>query len=197
MQVSTNHPGSWHDFDIFLANVGSWIGKLRKTAEEKQRAGSTHNYWQQLADKGYQGANSLPNVYMASPHKAASNRRLTPVQIAENCRIATDRIVCENFYGRLKLLWAVMRNRWRFSRDRYQLAFTNCVALVNHHILIGNPLRGEEQTWYRSHIEQLKEKANARKRKRDDQLAASHARRRQRLGLELPASSSPAPAASG
>lgn len=197
MRISTNLPGSRHDFDIYSANVGGWISNLKKTPEEKQRDGTNHDYWQQLADKGYQGANALPNVRMATPHKAMGRKKLTAAQVAENRRIATDRIVCENFYGRLKMLWAIMRNRWRFGRARYSRTFGNCVALVNHHILIGNPLRAEEQTWYRSHLQQLKSKAEAKKRKRDGQLEESRARRRRRLGLPpLESSSSSSPSSS-
>jgi len=70
MRISTAHPGARHDFDIFSAEIGSWIEQLQKTPAEKERSASqAEDHWQQLAEKGYQGANSLPGVHMHHPHK--------------------------------------------------------------------------------------------------------------------------------
>jgi hypothetical protein len=92
-----NHPGSHHDFDIYSANMEGWMSKLKKMLEEKQCDGMNHNYWQQLADKGYQGANALPNVWMVTPHKAMGRKKLTVAQVAENHLISSNQLICENF----------------------------------------------------------------------------------------------------
>ncbi len=37
MRISSGHPGSQHDLDIYQANVGDWIAQLLKTPTEKQQ----------------------------------------------------------------------------------------------------------------------------------------------------------------
>lgn len=162
MRISSGHPGARHDFEIYRQNVHGWIKKLRKTPEEREQTGDPP-YWLQLADKGYQGAHHIPRVRMVTPHKPAPRQRLTSTQIAENRRIALARIVAENFYGRLKLIWGIMRNRWRGDRARYATTFGNCVALTNYHILNGNPLRREEICWYRAHQTKLRREEEAKR----------------------------------
>jgi hypothetical protein len=68
----------------------------------------------------------------------------------------------------------------------YLWLFGNCITLVNHHILIGNHLHAEEQMWYHSHLQQLKAKGKAKKRKVKHAAATTLV-----SPLESPSSSSP------
>lgn len=191
MWISSGHPGSRHDFDIYQRNLPKWLDRLKKTPEELHRSNLEHQYWAQMADKGYVGANNLPGVIMVHPHKKMSGKHLSPTQRQENRDIGADRIVCENFYGRLKTLSTVMRQRWTCDRERYPTTFGNCVALTNHHILMGNPLRAEEQTWYLKHLEALKNAAKEKMEARKQHQITYQRKRQRRLGIFSAAYSPP------
>jgi hypothetical protein len=184
MRCSAGHPGARHDFEIYSEQIGTWIERLHKTPEERQHSTTNHEYWSQLADKGYQGANNLAGVHMHHPMKKPRGRRLTAAQKSINRKISADRIVCENYYGRMKQLWKLMRDKWRFDRSRYASMFTLCLALTNYHILCGNHLRAEEGQWYRGYRARLAEEAEQAHAKRKKQFADSRRRQqRRRLGL--------------
>ena len=100
------------------------------------------NAWALLADRGYQGATSVLRAIL--PKKG----KLTLSDEAQNKRIAHDRIICENFYGRLKMLWAIMRDTFRWDHEEYDRVFQICVALTNFQ-LRSSPLRANDGLLYR------------------------------------------------
>ena len=100
------------------------------------------NAWALLADRGYQGAASVLRAIL--PKKG----KLTLVDEAQNKKIAHDRIICENFYGRLKMLWAIMRDTFRWDHEEYDRVFQICVALTNFQ-LRSSPLRANDGELYR------------------------------------------------
>lgn len=67
--------------------------------------------WALIADKGYAGANALLRAII--PKKARPNQRLSAEDTVCNQRLASARIICENFYGRLKGLFNICTARYR------------------------------------------------------------------------------------
>lgn len=67
--------------------------------------------WALLADKGYAGAEAYVRAII--PKKAYATHPLSAMDIAENRNISRARIVCENFYGRLKGLFKICTNNYR------------------------------------------------------------------------------------
>jgi hypothetical protein len=65
---------------------------------------------------------------------------LSRAQKEHNKKLGRARVIAENFYGRLKTLWGIMREKYQGDRARYPTIFLNCVALTNFHIS-KNPLR--------------------------------------------------------
>ena len=60
-----------------------------------------------------------------------------------NATVSSDRIIEENFFGRLTKLWGVILSKYRWSEEGYDDIFRLCVALTNFHISF-HPLRDEE-----------------------------------------------------
>lgn len=64
-----------------------------------------------MADKGYTGAGTLLRAVI--PKKAMPNQRLSVEDNVFNQRLASERIICENFYGRMKGLFSICTERYR------------------------------------------------------------------------------------
>ena len=90
-----------------------------------------------LVDSGYQGLQHLVDAIL--PYKKQANRPLTRHQRIFNQELASERVVCERFYGRMKTKFRIMSSKYRNSREEYHQVFVLCVALSNFHIL-GHPL---------------------------------------------------------
>ncbi|RHY57870.1 hypothetical protein DYB30_009510 [Aphanomyces astaci] len=76
-------------------------------------------------------------------------------QQRRNDDIATDRVMVENFFGRLKTLWAVCGDIYRWNRKNYDAFFQTCVAVTNVHIRF-NPLRDEDGDANMQYINRLR-----------------------------------------
>ncbi|RQM29800.1 hypothetical protein B5M09_012234 [Aphanomyces astaci] len=77
------------------------------------------------------------------PIKKPAGGILTMDDIQTNDRIATDRVIVENFIGRLKTLWSICSDCYRWTRQNYDVLFRTCVAMTNVHIRM-HPLRADD-----------------------------------------------------
>ncbi|RLO11351.1 hypothetical protein DYB28_014872 [Aphanomyces astaci] len=64
-------------------------------------------------------------------------------ELRANDRIASDRVIVENFFGRLKTLWSVCSDIYAWKRQNYDMLFQTCLALTNVHGCI-HKLRAED-----------------------------------------------------
>ena len=132
--VSNFYPGSKHDFFIFLNNVKTYKEFLKKDSDEKE-------CWSIMADKGYEGANKY--ISSVLPKKGTN---ISDFQRRENRRIGANRVIVENFYGRMKILWGASRLKVKNDLSLYNATIDICVALINYHILL-KPLRANEYSY--------------------------------------------------
>jgi hypothetical protein len=89
--------------------------------------------WSVLVDSGYQGLQRSVNAIL--PEKKRANRPFTRQQRRHNEDLASERVICERFYGRMKTKFRIMSSKYRNSREEYRRVFTLCAALTNYHIL--------------------------------------------------------------
>ncbi|RHY91824.1 hypothetical protein DYB37_011196 [Aphanomyces astaci] len=104
--------------------------------------------WSVLADKGYQGIQEY--VRGLTPVKRPRHGHLTMEQERANAKWSSDRVIVENFFGRLKRLWGLVSDKYTWKKDECNMYFQTCVALTNVHVRF-NPLRnvdGEGYTQY-------------------------------------------------
>ncbi|KAJ0405908.1 hypothetical protein ATCC90586_005853 [Pythium insidiosum] len=82
---------------------------LEKTDAEMMREDNgegSENYatsWAVLTDKGYQGAASF--VRAIHPKKKPVGGSLTAEELQRNARVSSDRVLVENYFGRVCSLW--------------------------------------------------------------------------------------------
>ncbi|ETV92761.1 hypothetical protein H310_12991 [Aphanomyces invadans] len=146
INCTRHYKGSVADKTIFDENIEFHRTNLSKRPSEFDMSdetvpGERHSQWAVLADKGYQGIQR--DVRAVIPTRKPAGGMLTFEQQATNDRIATDRVVVENFFGRMKSLRAVSSDIYRWSRKNYDIIFQTCVALTNVHLRF-NPLRAED-----------------------------------------------------
>ncbi|KAF0712498.1 Aste57867_4809 [Aphanomyces stellatus] len=154
INVTDSAKGSVSDIEIFKDNLGFHTSQLEKQADEGdindpdalQDRYPTH--WAVLSDKGYQESRKRANE-----------------------RLSTDRVIVENFFGRLKTLWGLASDKYTWKKEEYNMYFQTCVALTNVHIRF-NPLRNVDGHGYNQYKRRLlsiggklKSKKNASKAK--------------------------------
>lgn len=82
-----------------------------------------------LADTGYLGINKF-HTNSQIPAKKSKLHPLTPVQIAANRKLASQRIFCEHVIARLKV-FRILSERYRNRRKRFGLRFNLIAAVYN------------------------------------------------------------------
>ena len=168
MFVSDVYAGSVHDFSIFKDNVSVYKEFLKKRTndgniEDKGELKDQYpSLWSAIADKGYQGAIEL--LRMILPKKG---KKLKREDIERNKKISKNRIICENFYGRLKKLFKIMEEKFRWDENMYGTVMQICVALTNYHIM-KYPLRNEDGVYYRAVLKKYALEALDKKRKQTE-----------------------------
>jgi hypothetical protein len=111
--MSKAYPASKHDFSIFLENAGTYKEFLKKQPGEESTPDpvSRQVRWAMMADKGYVGAQT--HLRAIIPKKVTAGRALSSEDRRKNKEISSARIICENFYGRMKLLFRICSDRFR------------------------------------------------------------------------------------
>ncbi|RHY26381.1 hypothetical protein DYB32_007665 [Aphanomyces invadans] len=174
--------GSVSDKAIFDGNVEFHRINLAKKGSESimadagQEEGAIAN-WAVLVDKGNQ-------VRGINPSKKPAHGSLTCEQLRENDRIASDRAIVEKFFGRLKTLWAVCSDTYRWNRKKYDMLVQTCVALTNVHVRF-HPLWSEDGDAYAQYVNHMNSiGARSMKGKRNS-ARVYRSKRKARLALAL------------
>jgi hypothetical protein len=146
--ISDTYAGSVHDFTIFKDNVEGYKTFLEKKSSDHkvEDKGELKNkypkHWALMADKGYQGAVELLRAILP-----CKGKEITKEDTLRNKKIAKNRIICENFYGRMKKLFKIMEGKFKWDEKMYSIVFKVCSALTNYHIM-KYPLRNEDGIYY-------------------------------------------------
>lgn len=139
IHFSRSFPGRVHDFQVFKSSG------LRDLilAENSNCQRIFHEDCTVLADSGYQGINKeVPGA--VTPRKKPKNQERSAEDIAFNKTITHQRIIVENWFGRLKVLWNIMYQCYRLKLSFYDDLWKFCASITNYHIL-HHPLRHEDE----------------------------------------------------
>ncbi|RHY82233.1 hypothetical protein DYB26_008986 [Aphanomyces astaci] len=134
--------------------------------------------WALLADKGYQGLHR--QLRAITPMKRPAGGLLSAADMAVNDKIASDRVIVENFFGRLKTLWSVVGDTYTWKRENYDPYFQTCVAFTNLHIRF-LPLREVDGDELHRHVNGLLSSGQKKKAKRAGSVMKSREKRKRRL----------------
>ncbi|KAJ0390448.1 hypothetical protein P43SY_011509 [Pythium insidiosum] len=172
------------DKTIFDNNIDFHMSQLVKQGDEhnvRDRGPLAEEYpqqWAVLGDKGYQGF--AEQVRGISPHKRPPGGILSMEQQQFNDEVSHDRVVVENYFGRLKTLWNVIGSCWKWDRSNYDLFFECCVALTNVHVRF-NPLRDTDGKDYRRYLRRLQMISASIKAKKAEKQADYRANRKRKI----------------
>ncbi|KAF0705272.1 hypothetical protein AaE_014602 [Aphanomyces astaci] len=184
INVTTAVPGSVADIAICESNLDFHQDKLKKIGEEDDMLDDgpmQEEYprsWALLADKGYQGLHR--QLRAITPMKRPAGGLLSAADMAVNDKIASDRVIVENFFGRLKTLWSVVGDTYTWKRENYDLYFQTCVAFTNLHIRF-LPLREVDGDDLHRHVNGLLSSGQKKKAKRAGSVMKSREKRKRRL----------------
>ena len=130
--------GSVHDLVVFK---NSSKLKMLEVVEGTDSGTSFVTHHPVLFDRGYTGVQKTFQEAVVAIRRV-KGKELTKRQEEINDKIKEDRIIVENFFGRLKTLWGIVVNPMRMNIDLAMKIAEVCVALTNFHIKF-NPLRAE------------------------------------------------------
>lgn len=149
--MSDAFPGSKSDLTILLDRVDVHKKMLKKQSDSESDFGEGSQQfgdsWAVLVDKGYQGAGQV--VRALHPKKKPMHGQLDHADITRNEAISSDRVLVENYFGRMCQLWNVAYMTFKWNRSRFDLTMKLCVALTNYHVDM-MPLRQQDSDHYLS-----------------------------------------------
>lgn len=183
---SNHEGGSVHDFSILSKpnSLAEHRHLCRKTdgdltLEDAGDFKEAHpNQWCVLLDRGYMGA--LEFLRAVLPKRKPPGGTLTASEVARNKRISQDRIIVENFYGRMKQLWGVTREVYRWNHEDYDAISDVCFALTNFHISL-HPLRQDDIDFYKRYKSMIKEEGKKQEEKEKRARKRSEDNRQSRI----------------
>jgi hypothetical protein len=85
-----------------------------------------------VIDSGYQGLQKR-HANTAMPKKRSKKHPLTKAEKAENKRISSERVPCENVIAHLKR-FKIIADRYRNRRKRFGLRFNLITAIYNQEL---------------------------------------------------------------
>jgi hypothetical protein len=141
IHVTSGVPGAKHDMLLFREHVVELEDLIARHAGQPVSI---------LADKGYIGNPGSPQVVLITPYRKPLPRELTPEQLQWNAAIGSERVIIENFFGRMRAKFDIMVVRWGQKDEFYPVVFEICCALVNFDIRSpgGSPLRATDGEFY-------------------------------------------------
>jgi hypothetical protein len=151
VDLSRHSPGSASDLTLLLGRTQIHRHMLRKepqaAAEIDSEPTDFPNSWAMLVDKGYQGAFRV--LCVLQPKKQPRGGFLSVEDITRNRAVSSDRVIVENYFGRVCRLWNAMYLTYRWSEASYDQVSRLCFALTNFHVNL-MPLRAQDSDHYLS-----------------------------------------------
>ena len=131
-----------HDMNVL--KTSNWVNSLLSYTISLPNGASVTHHYQCLFDIGYTGLNnSYPEAVVTI--RKPIGRDLTQEENAINNRIESDRVIVENFFGRLKSTFGILGSRFRGDKKNHlQHIIPICMSLTNYYSSL-HPMRQESQ----------------------------------------------------
>jgi hypothetical protein len=174
VHVSKHYTGAVSDLSIALDNKSKHASMLAKAQDEDRDFGEGSDVfpssWAVLVDKGYQGLQTTMRAIY--PTKKPRGGELSVEAIERNTKVSSDRVIVENYFGRVCGLWRTMSSTFSWSESRYDQLVNICFALTNFHASL-YPLRAGDSNKYKQQLARYVSMAqqDAKKRSRAAVLA--------------------------
>jgi hypothetical protein len=149
VDLSAHSPGSSSDLTIMLDRLQVHRQMLRKEDASPHEIGGEPTafpqMWATLVDKGYQGAGRV--LRTIQPKKQPRGGTLDRDDLARNKTISSDRVLVENFFGRMCMLWKATYATFKWNENRFDGVVRLCMALTKFHVGL-MPLRARDSEHY-------------------------------------------------
>ena len=190
INCTDNYAGGLSDITIFRANRRFHEMATLKSDEERNMTTLNDmenendiSTWAILVDKGYQSGGDVGRIL--HPVKRPPNGTLCLMEKEQNLEITRDRIIVENYFGRMKTLWKIMETKYTWDEGFYDILFGICLCITNFHIL-KHPLREEDgKRWIQMENQMHYLSKNLRRRKAEQQATYRRRNRARLLGANV------------
>ncbi|KAE8876558.1 hypothetical protein PF005_g7017 [Phytophthora fragariae] len=149
VDVSDHSPGSCSDVTMMLDRMTVHRQMLRKEDTSGPEMGGEPtqfpDMWAVLVDKGYQGAGRV--LRTIQPKKKPRGGTLDRDDLAWNRAVSSDRVLVENSFGRMCMIWKATNATFKWNENRFDSVGRLCTALTNFHVGL-MPLRARDSDHY-------------------------------------------------
>ncbi|GMF48082.1 unnamed protein product [Phytophthora fragariaefolia] len=149
VDVSDHAPGPSSDVTVMLDRLSIHRQMLRKEDGSVPEIGGEPTQfpemWAILVDKGYQGAGRV--LRTIQPKKKPRGGILDRDDLARNKAVSSGRVLVENFFGRMCMLWKATYAALKWNENLFDCAARLCTALSNFHVGL-MPLRTRDSEHY-------------------------------------------------
>ncbi|KAF0708354.1 hypothetical protein AaE_013251 [Aphanomyces astaci] len=168
---STADPGSVHDLTIMNSRKHVHLANLAKSASESL-----------VPDHGEQAAasHSLGGIH---PKRRPAHGSLDASDLERNANVTSDRVIVENFFGRVCSLWCVSCATYTWSKRNYSAIQRVTFALRNFHLSL-LPLHHDDVDFYGRVLARYQRMANEMKRKRQETQCRYRLNRQERYAMD-------------
>ena len=169
VHLSEAIPGKRHDRILFTQ---SRLASFLASRKEDVNGMNIETHPKILAYSGYQGVqlNEYPEIVIPFKHKPKTP--LTPEQEEYNRKLSSDRLIVENYFGRLKAYFKILAQPYRGSINSLRAIIRIAFALTNFRIR-SDPLRSDKG---QNEVDEESEE-EMRPRKRGKMRSASQAKK--------------------
>jgi hypothetical protein len=167
--VTPGVPGAMHDMLLFREHIGELEELIHRHIGEPVTI---------LAEKGSIGNSGSPQVVLVTPHRKPPLKVFRLEQQQDNAEIGSERVIIENFFGRMRTKVHITSGRWSHKEEFCPIVFEICCALVNFDIRSpgGSPLRASDGQFYVQSVSMAIEQAEERE-SRQHRIRKESARR--------------------
>ena len=185
--VGAGYPGSFHNMKIFCSHLSQHLNCLRKDHaditdfDDLTLDNPDECYmWAAMMDRGYKGACQYGRFL--SPKKKSARTELDANDLFRNNKLEQDRVIVENYFGRMKQLWGQMEKTFCLRNLLYPPIMKLAAALTNFYITM-MPLRKEDGQAKVNYYRRLLDNYNVTDNKRKQQQKNSRMVRIARLNV--------------
>ncbi|ETV88735.1 hypothetical protein H257_00249 [Aphanomyces astaci] len=184
--MSASHPGSVHDLTIMHSRVKDHEANLAKSPSDAALPWRTVKPipWIVGLPCRY-GVYWHPALLAWHPSEASAGKWLAGRQcdLERNHAISSDRVIVENFFGRVCSLWQVSYSTFTWSEKNYTAIPRMTFALTYFHLSL-MPLRREDEAFYGLVMARYQRMASEKKRKKAEAQRRYRMNRQDRAAMD-------------
>ena len=103
---------------------------------------------------------------------------VTNAERDRNLEHASDRVIVENYFGRLTSIFGIFAQKYTWSRDRFNIVMSIALSLTNFNVML-RPLREQDHSYYKMILADIDAKGERAKNANRERQRVYRERQRQ------------------